>query len=141
MRDNLWAQRFGMLKGPKRSEANLQKNICKYLKMQYPRIRFKSGMEGERLAGGANQGGRLRAIQYGPGHPDLVIYHQRDIHCGLALELKKETPFKKDGSLKAGQHLVEQNEWLLYLKQNGWRAEFCWSFDDAKLIIDSFLKR
>jgi len=128
-----------MLRGPKRSEANLQKNICKYLKMQYPRIRFKSGMEGERLAGGAIQGGRLRAIQFGPGHPDLVIYHKCNLYCGLALELKIETPYKKDGSFKAGQHLIEQNEWLLYLKQNGWLVAFVWDFDEAKRLIDNFL--
>ncbi len=140
MRDQAtWKRSFGHLPKPRRTEELLHSQVCKYLKLQYPKVRFKSGMEGERLAGGSNQGLKVKSRNWGAGHPDLVIYHQVGVCCGLMLELKKDKPYKKDGTLKAGEHLQEQDAWLYYLRRNGWIAMFCWEFDHAKRVIDEHL--
>ena len=135
-----WIRAFGGLKPKKKTEALLHTQICKYLKAQYPRVRFHTSLDGERHTG-ANQGMKIRAQQWGGGFPDLMIFHKSYGHCGLAFELKKETPFKKNGELKAGDHLKQQEKWLVYLRHNGFAAGFCWDFDTAKIMIDTHLTK
>ena len=128
---------FGMLKGPKRSEANLQKNVCKYLRLAYGhRCRFNSEFGGVRLS--RHQAEQLKPLYSHRGHPDLTIYSKAGI---LFLELKKagSGAYLKGGGLRAGAHIKEQAEYLEFL--NGcpavW-AHFAEGFDEAKDIIDRF---
>lgn len=74
--------------------------------------------------------------------PDLLILEPRGRFCGLLIELKTETPFKKDGSIKASQndHLKLQLQALIELSEKGYRTNFAWGFDMAKNIIDEYLK-
>jgi len=66
--------------------------------------------------------------------------------------VKKETPYRKNGKLKKQaayeivggirmkyDHLQRQSEMLEKLKQRGYMAEFIWTFDMAKEIIDNYL--
>jgi hypothetical protein len=108
-------------------------------------------MSGIRLTlGQANQAKGLRSSN---GFPDIVIYakHYESkeitkgyceglIYGALFLEVKKETPYKKDGSLKTDEHLFEQAEMHRKLINLGYHACFIWSFDQAKEIIDNYLK-
>jgi hypothetical protein len=74
--------------------------------------------------------------------PDLVIFEPRNGFCGLFIELKIQTPFKKDGTIKASSkdHLKLQNECLQKLTSKGYKAVFSWGFDMTKEIIDQYLK-
>ena len=140
MRENdpTWMRAFGHLPPKKRTEELLHSQVCKYLKLQYPKVRFHTSLDGERHTG-SNQGLKIRSRQWGSGFPDLLIYESRGRCPGLALEFKRETPYRKDRQLKAGQHLLDQLGWLNYLRNNWWHAEFCWDFDKAKLMIDEHL--
>jgi hypothetical protein len=89
------------------------------------------------------QGARNKLIQKnGFKCPDILIFEARKGYFGLFIELKNQTPFKKDGSIKASQkdHLKLQKECLEKLSSKGYYAVFSWGFDMTKKIIDEYLK-
>ncbi|RRJ87785.1 PDDEXK family nuclease [Flavobacterium macacae] len=126
----------------KHEEYHLQKGICTYLSMQYPEVMFLSDtVASVKLT--PMQASRNKSIQKnGFKCPDLIILEPRGRFCGLFIELKTDTPFKKNGAIKASQkdHLELQNRTLVTLSAKGYSAQFAWSFDMAKAIIDEYLK-
>jgi hypothetical protein len=56
------------------------------------------------------------------------------------MELKAETPFKKDGTLKKSEHLDAQAQALDALTARGYWAEFMFDFDSIKEILDWYLR-
>jgi hypothetical protein len=121
----------------KLTEKQLHKQICDYIKLQYPKVLFNTDMSGIKLTiGQAIQAKKLRS---GNGFPDIIIYESNKNFNALFLEVKKETPFKKDGNLKKSKHLEEQDDIHLKLWEKGYKASFVWSFDMAKEIIDNYL--
>lgn len=136
------------------TEKQLHKQICDYLKLQYPKVLFNTDMSGIKLTiGQATQAKKLRSDN---GFPDIIIYEPRLIDnysSGLFLEVKKETPYKKDGELKKMvryehinglkvpyDHLKQQNEMHIKLRKRGFKCEFVWFLDMAKEMIDNYLK-
>lgn len=151
----------------KMTEEQLHSQICTYLKAQYPKILFNSDMAGVRLTIG--QAKKVKKLRSSNAYPDIVIYEKSNIrkdlgaliqkYCydeiffALFLEVKKETPYRKNGKLKKQtayeiingkkikyDHLQRQNEMHEKLRQREYIAEFVWSFDMAKKIIDNYLK-
>ncbi len=128
-------------------EYNLQVALCRYLTVAYPHVRFIS--TGTSLKLTQAQASRNKAIQDSKFKaPDLFIIHPKvwydEFHLpqyyhGLWLELKIECPYKKDGHIKKNDHLIEQEKSLIELKLKGYWAEFAWTFESAKLIIDNYL--
>lgn len=127
-------------------EFNLQVAVCNYLNAQYPQVFFISNtISAIKLTMG--QATRNKKVQHHRFKcPDVVVFEKRDLapyYTGLFLELKKETPFKKDGSIKASQndHLKLQYESILQLRSKGYHANFYWDFDEIKKTIDWYLCR
>lgn len=121
-------------------EYQLSKAIATYLKYQYPKILYHFDITGSNLS--KAQAGRLKAIQGGRGFPDLQILSESKNKkwCGLFLELKKESPYLKDGlTLKACNHIQEQAVYHEKLRKLGYAVFFVWSFDYFKYIIDTYL--
>ena len=122
-------------------EFELQKAICRYISVQYPNVLFLSDtIASVKLT--IPQANRNKQIQKkGFKCPDLLILETNKNYSGCFLELKKETPYKKDGNIKASQndHVLEQSKSLELLRQKGYYADFVWSFEDAKHIIDNYL--
>lgn len=73
--------------------------------------------------------------------PDLLILEPRGNYSGLFIELKVETPFKKNGDLKASDHLKAQQKSIQDLQKKGYYACFSWGFERTKMIIDSYIKQ
>ena len=125
----------------KHEEYELQKSVARYLSYQYPDVDFLSDtIASVKLT--ERQAGRNKLVQKnGFKCPDVLILEPRKGYCGLFIELKTETPFKKDGTIKASQkdHLKLQHECLQKLSLKGYKAEFSWSFDMTKQIIDEYL--
>lgn len=139
------------------TEEQLQKQIIDYIKLQYPKAMFKADLNGIKLTAG--QAAKLAKQKSDRGFPDIEILQTagkklidvklvngeivRNVvvfqFAGLFLEVKKETPFKKNGELKSGEHLREQNEIHKRLRKQGYCAVFVWSFDMAKNVIDDYL--
>ncbi len=124
----------------KQPEFALQVLVCDYLKMQYPHVLFLSDTVAQvKLT--IPQSVRNKRIQKeGFKCPDLMIFAMP----GLFIELKTETPFKKDGiTIKASQndHLLHQWKTLNDLKAQGYAAYFAWNFEMAKELIDRYLRK
>ena len=145
------------------SEADLQVQVADYLRLQYPSVMFHSDYgSGIKLTMGQaikqkRQNGGRRAW------PDMLIAEPRDVvvgqkpvmitgvlcqqditehRCGLFIELKRPGTriYKKDGTLVADQHIREQFDVLEQLRKRGYMAEFACGFDEAKKIIDEYLR-
>lgn len=134
--------RFGGL-----TESQLQETLALYIRQQYPDVLFHSDFgSGARLtpyqaAKQKRQNGGLRAW------PDLFIAEPKlevaitKIRAGLFIELKRDgiRIKKKDGEW-ANQHIAEQAQVLEELEKRGYVAKFAVGFDEAKEIIDDYLK-
>lgn len=125
----------------KHIEYEIQKQVCKYLELQYPRILFASDTIGNvKLT--AIQGARNKAIQKTDFRtPDLLIFHPKNGYSGLLIELKKESPFYKGQycGLKKDARIEAQSRDLTRLNLDGYFACFAWSFDMAKVVIDYYM--
>lgn len=124
----------------KYKEFELQKQVVKYLRCYYPKVKFMSDtIANVKLS--IPQKVRNKSIQCDGFHcPDLIIFEPNKEYNGLFIELKKETPFKKDGTLKKNEHLENQAQTILDLRNKGYYACFCWSFNQCKEVIDDYMK-
>lgn len=121
-------------------EYQLQCQIAEYLRRQYPRVMFLSDVRAS-LKLTIPQQVRSKKVQAdGFACPDLMIFAVSSGWHGLFLELKAETPFKKDGTLFKSEHLASQQETIDRLREAGYCAGFCWDFGMAKVAIDTYLK-
>ncbi len=121
-------------------EYHLQKMVCEYLRLQYSDVLFLSDtVASVKLT--IIQGARNKAIQKdGFKTPDLIILEPRGNYAGLFIELKVESPFKKDGTLKKDKHLEGQLKSINDLKKKGYYASFSWGFEMTKTMIDNYMK-
>lgn len=136
-------------------EENEHKQVCEYLKMQYPKVLFNTDLSGIRLTMG--QAVKAKKFRSSNGFPDIVIYKaSRKIlftplspvggeikkYHGLFIELKRkgEKIYKKDGVTPKNEHVSEQIDMLNKLQMEGYYACFCIGFDEAKKLIDWYLK-
>jgi hypothetical protein len=121
-------------------EFRLQQTVAEYLLRQYPKVLFLSDVRAA-LKLTVQQAKRSQSIQK-PGFscPDMMIFEARRGMHGMFLELKKESPFKRDGSLKASEHLHNQQAAIIKLQQRGFSAAFYWEFTTIQAEIDWYLK-
>ena len=122
------------------SEKSLHRQVCDYIRYQYKGVLFNSDLSGAtKLTMG--QAVAMKALRSNRGFPDLAIYEPRGRYHGLFIELKKEGTnlYKKSGA-PATPHIGEQIECLLNLRPRGYMAEFAIGFEQAKQIIDDYLK-
>ena len=121
-------------------EFTLQKSVCQYLNIQYPKAVYMSDTVAS-IKLTIPQQVRNKAIQKdGFKCPDLLIFEPNENFKGLFIELKNETPFKKNGEIKASQnnHLELQLKTLEQMKERGYYATFSWGFEMTKKIIDDY---
>lgn len=113
-------------------------SICEWIKIQYPSIIFTSDPSGLRLPIG--QAMKLARMRSGSKLPDIWIPEPAGQYHGLFLEVKAETPFKKDGTLYANEHIKEQAIMIGRLEAKGYRAMFVWSLEQAIIEVRKYLK-
>ena len=135
------------------SEAILHQQIIDYVKAQYPDVLVNTDLSGIKLTPG--QANKVSNLRTGRAWPDIFFPEPRGIFKGLFIELKIESPYKKDGSLKKQiqrkklrngvvieyDHLKEQYEMLIKLEDKGYYAEFGVGFYDTKDIIDWYFNQ
>lgn len=126
-------------------ESDLQVMVADYLRLQYPKVLFHSDFgSGIKLTPGQavkqkRQNGGRRAW------PDMFIAEPMEvagrIYNGLFIELKKDgTRIKKKDGSWASEHIAEQADVLDRLNFRGYKARFVVGFDEAKQLIDYYLK-
>lgn len=119
------------------TEAQLHKQICTYIKLQYPKAIFNTDLSGFKMTIGQTvQASKLRSSSK---FPDIQIFETGKAN-GLFLEVKKTTPYLKKGTLSKNKHIQEQSEMHKKLRRRGYFVFFVWTFQDAKEIIDNYLK-
>lgn len=122
------------------AEGYLHQHVCDYLRIRYPGVIYRTD-----FASGIKlpiwMAARHKRLQSGRAYPDLFIAQPQGAYHGLFIELKASNIYLKNGSLRSNPHLSEQDNMLKRLTKLGFRAEFAVGFDDAKAIIDGYLKR
>lgn len=124
------------------SEASLQEQVAQYIRLKRPAAIFMSDMAaGMKLTMG--QAMKRKKINSSRALPDLVVLMPVGDYHGLCIELKKEgvTVYKKDGTIRADEHLQEQAEMLQRLENLGYDAKFACGFDQAQAVIDEYFAR
>jgi hypothetical protein len=123
------------------NEKDLQINICRWLKLQYPEVIFTSESSGLRLTIG--QARSLAKQRSGKGLPDLMIFEPRGDYHGLFIELKREGEkvFRRDGQIRSDAHLQDQYSVINRLNDKGYLAEFAIGFDEARALITKYMKQ
>ena len=122
------------------TEAQTHRNICDYLKLQYPEVIFRTDFaSGMKLTVG--QARKHASLQSGRSWPDLFIAEPRAGFHGLFIEVKKDgiTIKKKDGNYVKDTHIREQALMLYTLGTHGYMATFGVGFDHCKQILDEYL--
>lgn len=131
-------------------EHDLYKMVADYLRYQYPTVIYRFDLAAD-LKLTMGQARKHKRLQHYRGYPDLfiaetVIVKKKDGTyeglSGLFVELKREGTriFKKDGKLVADEHIREQFDMLHDLRARGYAAEFACGFDEAKKLIDDYMK-
>ena len=134
------------------SEADLQVKVADYLRLQYPNVIFHSdygsgikltmaqAVRQKRQNGGRRAWPDMFIAE--PVRKNMAGADTLGINCyGLFIELKKEgTRLHKKNGDYASEHIKEQAELLEKLRERGYAAEFACGFDEAKTIIDRYLK-
>jgi len=132
------------------TEAELQTQVADYLRLQFPEVLFHSDFgSGVKLTPRQairqkRQNGGIRAwpdLFLAEPMPRCVDGSWGHDYKGLFIELKKDGTrlMKRDGSW-ATDHIAEQAEILDRLEFRGYRATFAVGFEQAKKIIDDYLK-
>lgn len=130
-------------------EHQLYEQIARYLQLQYPDViyRFDLAADMKLTVGQAAKHKRLHPRR---GYPDLFVAEPIDRDKGeiswkkfngMFLELKKEGTrvLKKDGT-PATEHIGEQLKVLEALGKKGYACYMVCGFDEAKDVIDEYLK-
>lgn len=135
------------------SEAELQKAVALYLRMEYPDVIFHSDFgSGVKLS---IYQAKMQKMQNGGKRawPDMFIAQKSTIivkakngglkqmfYGGMFIELKKEgVRLKKKNGEWASDHIKEQAELLEDLRKRGYAATFAIGFDEATNKIDEYL--
>jgi len=122
----------------KNKEYQLYRQVAAYLRLQYPKVWYHFDYAGNNLS--KAQAGMMKAIQHSKGFPDLMILHPYGKVMFLELKAEGTKLFKRDLT-PATEHIAEQIEWIRKLSFcDHTKAYFAVGFDEAKELIDNFLK-
>jgi len=101
------------------TESQEQINFVQWMRLQYPQHWVHASPNG----GVRNivTAARLKKEGVSAGFPDLFIPSLR-----LFIEMKR---------IKGGVVSAEQQEWITYLREHGYRCAVCKGFDEAKDVV------
>lgn len=126
------------------SEEDLQIKCNDWINARYPELEklyFFNSFQGMKLNfGQINKAKKTGGLK--KGLPDFIFLKNNGRYSGLFIELKKETPFLKDGkTLKSDDgHLQLQQDVISLLLLEGHYACFAWSFEQFKKIVTDYME-
>jgi hypothetical protein len=122
------------------SEFAEHKQICQYIRYQYPDVIFFSDLSGIKMSIGLAV--KLKSLKSSKGIPDLFIAEPKNGYNGLFLEIKEtgKKVFKKDTVTPIDDHVAQQIHVLTQLRGKGYKAGFAFGYEDAIKIIDNYFK-
>jgi hypothetical protein len=116
-------------------EDALQIAVATYLNLQYPNVLWCHVPNGG--SRNAIEGAKFKKMGVKPGVSDILIFEFKEAGwdgrhfsvCGLAIELK----------IKPNKPTPEQLNFMERLRNQNWVTGICYTFDEAKLAIDTYL--
>ena len=120
-------------------EFELQKAVCKWISLAYPKILFISDTIASIKLTIPQQKRNSLIHKKGFKCPDIIIFEPNQHYNGLFIELKIKSPFKKDGTILKDEHIEGQFKNINELKSKGYYACFSWSFSMTQSIINDYL--
>lgn len=130
----------------RKREESLQKQVCNYLRQNYPAAIFRTDFTAGRIPLTPNQARQYASLQSGRAFPDIFVFTPSRQFYGLALELKKDktTIYVKrgprKGELTADEHVREQALMLQELNRLGYFARFGVGLEACKRLIDWYMQ-
>ena len=109
------------------SEDRLQSRVVRYLKDNYPDVKYCSSIAGAYISSRV-QRAKIVRNGYVRGKNDLDIYEARGGYFALFLELKENA-----------YPTSAQKEWIEAMRDRGYKAEITRGFDATKKVIDEYL--
>ena len=124
------------------SESELRRQLAIWLQLQYPNVIYRFDLAAD-LKLTMGQARKHKELHPKRGYPDLFIAEPRGKYHGMYVELKADgkSPYKRNGELKKSEHLKEQEAMLNKLNSRGYFAKFATGFNEAKGLIESYLKQ
>jgi len=110
------------------SEERLQSEVIKYIKLQYPKVRYCASLGG--IYTGPRQAIKAKRTGYSRGFPDLQLTEARKGFHGLFIEIKTHK----------GRPTEVQKEWIEDLQERGYKAEICKGIGPILDLIDWYLE-
>ena len=110
------------------SEERLQSEIIKYIKLQYPKVRYCASLGG--IYTGPRQAIKAKRTGYSRGFPDLQFTEARKGFYGLFIEIKTHK----------GTATQVQKEWIKDLQERGYKAEICKGLPPILDLIDWYFE-
>ena len=110
------------------SEERLQSEIIKYIKLQYPKVRYCASLGG--IYTGPRQAIKAKRTGYSRGFPDLQFTEARKGFHGLFIEIKTHK----------GRATEVQKEWIKDLQERGYKAEICKGIGPILDLIDWYFE-
>lgn len=122
------------------TEKSLHRQVVEYLKLQYPKVIFRTDF-GAGIKMTIGQAVAQKSLQTGDKYPDLFIAEPNLRFHGLFIELKREgyKLLNKNNEYRT-EHLKMQFRCMDKLISKGYMAAFAVGFDEAKQIIDKYMK-
>jgi len=107
-------------------EDHEQYKVVQYTDIQYPHALYLHvPNEGNRSL---QWNIKMKKLGLKKGATDLLYFDQMGVYNGLAIEMKSE-----NGRLKK-----EQKDFLWCLEARRWKIAVCWSFEEAKKVLDIY---
>ena len=110
----------------KNEEYYMQIELVEWLKHEYPSALFTIAPSGMKLP--ISVAVKLKRMGYKAGTPDIMIFEPARLFHGLFIELKTAK----------GVVSKHQKDYLVALRQRDYKAEVCWSVDEAKEMIKDY---
>lgn len=131
------------LKTAKKSEFQIYLQIARYMAYRWPKVVYRFDYAAGLKLAPKDAGLNKRLQVAGLAWSDLFIACPSDGFHGFFLEIKTERAdaFRKDGSVKQGEHIQAQNEFLERMRKLGYKAEFGCGTDDCIRQIENYLLR
>ena len=121
------------------NEYALHKMCINYIESQYPHLYFYSDLNGVRVTPGT--AGKIKAIQMKDRKwLDIFFPEPRHGYSGLFIELKDgyDVLYTKKQTRRKSEHLDAQEATINAMREKGFLATFCTSFDYFKELVDFY---
>ena len=125
---NLTPEKLGENESEYSQQVALFAWVSQNLKVR-PALGMLFAIKNEEKSGSAIAGARFKAAGVRAGVPDLFLAQPCGQYAGLFIEMKK-----RDGKVSDSQKI-----WHEKLRKNFYRVEVCWSWVEAKGVIESYL--